>query len=300
MSTTTLVTTSSDSESSTPTRVHAFDALSLVSLPESDTATLAPGFDFDADSDLPSYSPPAPLRPGVSSAPSITADATTHQWSLTNRNQRPWATLKLKSRARATTHRPYFFQGDILDGEVELNLERPDSIRAIEVEVSGFQLSETVHNTKPPTSRSLVWWLTGLWNLTTSFTSRRSCGPPKGPYLRSHLHLVHRQPHTTHPLSPDRILTNPRMCPGPSLSDSSLASGPSHSVSSSLILSPALESTTERQPITRSRQLSWKRTLVTFFCSTPSLPISVAPSLRSTASTYPLPCAYLHTCLGCD
>jgi hypothetical protein len=121
-----------------PIHVHSFDAQSLVSVPESDTATLAPGFDHDANYDLPSYRPPAPLRPGISSAPSSTVDATTHQWSLTNRNQRPWVTLKLKSRARATTNRPYFFQGDTLDGEVELNLERPDSIRAVEVEVSGF------------------------------------------------------------------------------------------------------------------------------------------------------------------
>ena len=48
---------------------------------------------------------------------------------------RPWATLRLASRARASNHVPYFYQGETISGSVNLTLEKEDNIRAVEIEV---------------------------------------------------------------------------------------------------------------------------------------------------------------------
>lgn len=89
--------------------------------------------------DLPSYvAPPRRPEPARSLDSSTSSAArSTHTWTLTNRENAPWAALTLKSRAHRPTHVPYFFQGDVLSGTFELNLVNTDSIQAVEVEAVG-------------------------------------------------------------------------------------------------------------------------------------------------------------------
>jgi hypothetical protein len=105
--------------------------------------------------DLPPLHPEAPLhadvaadelpvyaeRPAAPQAPTPTGlrrERTEHEYALTNRGERPWLTLKLRSRAQQPSHVPYYFEGDELAGRVELCLENEDNIQAVAVIVRVF------------------------------------------------------------------------------------------------------------------------------------------------------------------
>jgi hypothetical protein len=126
MSTSTL-----ESTQVTPALDDYFETLSLRTLSvEPDDAASDAGFD-DAASDTDTLAvPDSDALPPRAAVP-----FTEHAYALTSRAGRAWATLRVRSRARAPGHRPYFFQGDAIAGAVELDLARPDHIRAVEVEV---------------------------------------------------------------------------------------------------------------------------------------------------------------------
>jgi hypothetical protein len=84
--------------------------------------------------ELPLYVPPR--QPPTRVPTNSTMDRSTHYWHIVSSQEVPWATLSLKSRAHAPTHIPYFFQGDALVGAIELTLRNPDSIQAVDIEVS--------------------------------------------------------------------------------------------------------------------------------------------------------------------
>jgi hypothetical protein len=58
-----------------------------------------------------------------------------HAYSLSNSTGRAWATLRLRSRARAPAHVPYIREGDTLSGVLELNIEKEDTIQQVDIEV---------------------------------------------------------------------------------------------------------------------------------------------------------------------
>ncbi|KAJ7067171.1 hypothetical protein C8F01DRAFT_1247565 [Mycena amicta] len=86
----------------------------------------------------PSYDSTAPRRPpGYSLAPAQRRLMTEHQFTLTSRGNRPWATLKLLSRSPNPAQLPTILQGDRLLGTLVLDLEHSDSITAVSVVANG-------------------------------------------------------------------------------------------------------------------------------------------------------------------
>ena len=93
-----------------------------------------PTIDDDSSFELPVYSRRRSLRPPprTEEAPST---QTEHSYSLYSRNDRPWLTLKISSWTAKDTSAPVFVEAESIDGHVELDLEKPDSIKAISITV---------------------------------------------------------------------------------------------------------------------------------------------------------------------
>lgn len=89
--------------------------------------------DFSQSSaELPAYSVPEVSGSGA------TRQQTEHVISLTisEKNTYQWLKLKVKSWAPSTKHLPSFVEGTPIMGTVELDLPKPESIKAIVVSVS--------------------------------------------------------------------------------------------------------------------------------------------------------------------
>ncbi|KAL4249716.1 hypothetical protein ABKN59_006122 [Abortiporus biennis] len=95
----------------------------------------APAFTSTVSS-LPAYSarPPPPLELTRETSPRA---LTTHQYELLNRNQRPWATLKIKSLSGSPKNLPNVFEGTPVTGSVDLNFEREESVKCVKISFQG-------------------------------------------------------------------------------------------------------------------------------------------------------------------
>lgn len=87
--------------------------------------------DDDEDSDPPTYSGPLSRRRGGRSR----TGRTEHTYTINNTNEHPWMTLKVKSWASSKNSLPVFIEGQSIEGIVELDLRKSDSINAINVTV---------------------------------------------------------------------------------------------------------------------------------------------------------------------
>jgi hypothetical protein len=67
--------------------------------------------------------------------------STKHAFHLVRTDGHRWLTLTLWSSAAAASHAPYFFGGDLISGEVELNLLDTVTLREINVIVRARRFS---------------------------------------------------------------------------------------------------------------------------------------------------------------
>ena len=58
-----------------------------------------------------------------------------HRYALQDKNGRDWLSFKVQSRAADPKHMPLFLQGDIIKGEVHLDLAKGESLKGITVTV---------------------------------------------------------------------------------------------------------------------------------------------------------------------
>ncbi|EIN10023.1 hypothetical protein PUNSTDRAFT_143372 [Punctularia strigosozonata HHB-11173 SS5] len=110
--------------------------------------------------ELPAYGEP-PRAPEPRIPTGSRRERIEHTYTLTNRNDRPWLTLKLRSRAQQPTYLPYYFEGDEIAGNVELNLENEDSIREVAVILKG-QIGSTALDAITFVNMQEVVWSTGM------------------------------------------------------------------------------------------------------------------------------------------
>ncbi|KAL5508504.1 hypothetical protein ACEPAH_6123 [Sanghuangporus vaninii] len=85
------------------------------------------------DMEPPSY--PAPLSPSVSHCP---AENSEFAITLDDHHGKTWWTLRISSRSPNPKSLPTFLEGDPITGIVDLNLQRPDHIKAIIIVVKGL------------------------------------------------------------------------------------------------------------------------------------------------------------------
>lgn len=89
------------------------------------------------DADLPQYerSPGAP-RSSNSSTSRGARPPTEHLYHLTSSKSRPWLTLKVISKAPASSYLPAFYQGEAVTGSVALCRDREEPIKSVSVQVT--------------------------------------------------------------------------------------------------------------------------------------------------------------------
>lgn len=104
----------------------------------------------------------SPLRPGSPSAivmedytdqppPAYTPTATRtsnfrheHRYALQDKSGSDWVSFKVKSRAADPKHTPLVFGGDIIKGEVQLNLAKAETLKDLTITVCA-SLIKLVH-----------------------------------------------------------------------------------------------------------------------------------------------------------
>lgn len=109
-------------------------------------------FRLDADSptqtddSLPVYSRRHSLRPQTARVERPPRSQTTHTFTLQSRNNRPWLTLNVLSWVENAANVPVFVEAESIAGHVDLDLDKPDSIKAVTITASqlynqGFRMS---------------------------------------------------------------------------------------------------------------------------------------------------------------
>ena len=84
--------------------------------------------------ELPAYSPP-PESPTINAALSP-REPVTHTCSLTNRQGKDWARLKVISKARSAESVPLILEGEPICGSVELDLATDTPMKSVMIHVS--------------------------------------------------------------------------------------------------------------------------------------------------------------------
>jgi hypothetical protein len=59
-----------------------------------------------------------------------------HRYALQGKSGSDWVSFKVKSRAADPKHTPLFFDGDIIKGEVRLDLAKAETLKGLTVTVS--------------------------------------------------------------------------------------------------------------------------------------------------------------------
>jgi hypothetical protein len=90
---------------------------------------LSPPMDGPTE-ELPNYSP----NPGHPRA-STGGVRSEHRYALQDKNGRDWLSFKVKSRAADSKHMPLFLEGDIIKGEVCLDLARAETLKGLTITV---------------------------------------------------------------------------------------------------------------------------------------------------------------------
>ncbi len=93
-------------------------------------------------SDLPAYSPPESPREH-SRAP---RELTVHTYELMNSKKRPWVVLKVVDKAASSAHLPHIYEGEPIEGTVDLNLEKDVQIKSVSIAVCRWFLYEDPHS----------------------------------------------------------------------------------------------------------------------------------------------------------
>ncbi|CEL55179.1 hypothetical protein RSOLAG1IB_01187 [Rhizoctonia solani AG-1 IB] len=94
----------------------------------------------DLMEELPGYAPASPTSP---------REPHEHVNSLCNKNSRPWVTLRLLSDAPVDNKFPVYYDGGIVQGSVRINLESPQTIRSVVVEVEGVLQLPSAYDVSP-------------------------------------------------------------------------------------------------------------------------------------------------------
>jgi hypothetical protein len=58
-----------------------------------------------------------------------------HCYALQDKSGSDWVSFKVKSRAADPKHAPLFFEGDIIKGEVQLNLAKAETLKGLTITV---------------------------------------------------------------------------------------------------------------------------------------------------------------------
>ncbi len=91
----------------------------------------SPGLSDDLPSELPEYDG---IRRGHGGRPP--PSQTVHSYTLnTSRTDRPWLTLRVLSWVQNASSAPVFVESEAIAGHVDLDLDKPDSIKAIIITV---------------------------------------------------------------------------------------------------------------------------------------------------------------------
>lgn len=88
------------------------------------------------DAGLPQYERSPMARSSNSSTSRGARPPTEHLYHLTSSKSRPWLTLKVTSKAPASSYLPAFYQGEAITGSVVLCLDREEPIKSVSVQVS--------------------------------------------------------------------------------------------------------------------------------------------------------------------
>ncbi len=88
------------------------------------------------DAGLPQYERSPMARSSTSSASRGARAPTEHLYHLTASKSPPWLTLKVTSKAPASSYLPAFYQGEAITGSVVLCLDKEEPIKSISVQVS--------------------------------------------------------------------------------------------------------------------------------------------------------------------
>ncbi|THH11257.1 hypothetical protein EW145_g783 [Phellinidium pouzarii] len=104
-------------------------------------------------SELPTYN-----RPGTSGHRSNSSRARqSHEYSLHNANGHHWVTLRFKSWAPSAKSLPVFFEDQTVSGQVELDLQKPKSIKSVEVIFVRSRYTPLSQPETPSTARQQVY-----------------------------------------------------------------------------------------------------------------------------------------------
>jgi hypothetical protein len=87
-----------------------------------------PIYQASGETDPPSYSHARPER-------TASRQRAEHAYHLTNSKNKPWATLKFQSAARCPEHVPILFEGDVITGTLELDVQK-DHVLEISIVVT--------------------------------------------------------------------------------------------------------------------------------------------------------------------
>ncbi|KAH9168854.1 hypothetical protein EDB89DRAFT_2115250 [Lactarius sanguifluus] len=86
----------------------------------------------DPAEELPTYSPnPGHPRAGASSG-SLRSE---HRYALQDKNGRDWLSFKVQSRAADSKHMPLFLEGDVIKGEVRLDLAKAETLKGLTITI---------------------------------------------------------------------------------------------------------------------------------------------------------------------
>ena len=90
---------------------------------------------LEGDAELPEYSRPLAHPRSGADASLSTGPSTVHE-IVPGNDTRAWVKMTVLSSARDADSVPYFFEGQPIAGKVELDLQKPFSIKSITVSVS--------------------------------------------------------------------------------------------------------------------------------------------------------------------
>ncbi|KAH9003146.1 hypothetical protein EDB86DRAFT_2799637 [Lactarius hatsudake] len=82
--------------------------------------------------ELPSYSPNPGHPRAVASSGSLRSE---HRYALQDKNGRDWLSFKVQSRAADSKHMPLFLEGDIIKGEVRLDLAKAETLKGLTITI---------------------------------------------------------------------------------------------------------------------------------------------------------------------
>jgi hypothetical protein len=86
--------------------------------------------EYYTDQPPPAYSPtPTPHRTGASNF------RREHRYALQDKSGSNWVSFKIKSRAADPKHTPLVFEGDIIEGEVQLDLAKAETLQGLTIAV---------------------------------------------------------------------------------------------------------------------------------------------------------------------